>query len=238
MSDSVALVTGASRGIGARIASSLLADGFKVVGVARSPIDQWESVDSAGYHRHLCDLTDESSVKRLFSEVRKQHGRLDVVINNAGAFNSDFLLTASAERFASLLQANLLSVQVVSREAVKLMRPNGFGRVVSISSIATRIPMTGNALYGTSKVALERLMSGFAAEFRSSGITFNSVAISFVEDTGMVNALRPEARSAYEARLLAPQGLSIDQVMHTIRFLVAPDAAPVTGQTVVLGSPD
>lgn len=237
MSERVAIVTGASRGIGSRIATGLLADGFNVVGIARSPISEWEVVDSAGFYRHVCDLTDESAVKRLFSEVRKQYGCLEVVVNNAGVFSSDLLLTASADRFASVLQTNLLSAQIVTREAVKLMRPKGFGRVVSISSIATRIPVIGNALYATSKVALEELMGGFAMEFRSSGITFNNVAISFVEDTGMVNALPSTARASYEEKLLSPTALDMSQVMHAIRFLVAPNAAPVTAQTIVLGSP-
>jgi len=237
MSQQVALVTGASRGIGSKVVTGLLADGFEVIGGARSSADGWESEASAQFHRYECDLTDESAVKRLFSEVRKQFGRLDVVINNAGAFSSDLLTTASADRFAALLQANLLSAQIVTREAVKLMRPKGFGRVVSISSIATRISITGNALYAISKLALEELMRGFATEFRSSGITFNTVAISFVEGTSMVNQLRSEVRATYEARLLATPALSMDEVMHAIRFFASPDAAPVTGQTIVLGSP-
>ncbi len=233
----VALVTGASRGLGRLMVDGLLARGYLVVGVARTPVEEWIGADVEGFERHACDITDDSAVKRLFSEMRKRHGRLDAVINNAGAFSSDLLLTASADRFATILRANLVGAQVVSREAVKLMRPKGFGRIVSISSIATRVPMPGNAVYATSKLALEALMTGFAVEFRASGITFNSVGISFVDHTGMVDALRPEARASYESRLLQPHALSMDEVMHAICFFLDESAGAVTAQSITLGSP-
>jgi 3-oxoacyl-[acyl-carrier protein] reductase len=233
----VALVTGASRGLGRLMVDGLLSQGYLVVGVARSAVDEWAGDDVDGFERHVCDITDDSAVKRLFSDVRKRHGRLDAVINNAGAFSSDLLLTASADRFASVLRANLVGAQVVTREAVKLMRPKSFGRVVSISSIATRLPMPGNAVYATSKLALEALMTGFAVEFRGSGITFNSVGISFVDHTGMVDALRPDARASYESRLLQPHPLSMDEVMHAIGFFLDESAGAVTAQSITLGSP-
>lgn len=237
MNRKIVLITGASRGLGSRIAEAFLAEGCLVVGVARSPVEAWQGVVHESFERHVCDITDESMVKRLFSDLRKRHGRLDVLINNAGAFSGDLLLTASADRFGALLRANLVSAQVVTREAVKLMRPKGTGRVVSISSIATSIPIVGNALYATTKIGLEALMQGFAVEFRGSGITFNSVGVSFLEDTGMVDALPPAARASYEARLLVPNSLKIDEIMHAVRFFTADEAGAVTGQLIALGSP-
>lgn len=237
MSDRVVLITGASRGIGRRIADAFLEDGHTVIGVARSPIGSWESPTSDRFEPRVCDVTDESAVKRLFSEIRKRHGRLDVLINNAGMFSSDLLLSASADRFASVLHANLISAHVVTREAAKLMKANGAGRVISISSIASSIALTGNGLYATSKVALEALMKSFAVEFRNSGITFNSVGVSFLENTGMVESLRPEARAHYEARLLAPTPLRFAEIMRAISFFASEDAGSINAQVVTLGSP-
>ena len=237
MTEKIVLITGASRGLGRRLADGFLADGWLVVGVARSPIEAWEGEVLERFERHVCDITDESMVKRLFSSLRKRLGHLDVLINNAGAFSSDLLLTTNANRFSALLLANLVSAQVVTREAVKLMRPKGVGRVVSISSIAVEIPLNGNALYATTKIGLESLMRGFAVEFKGSGITFNSVGVSFIEDTGMVGALLPAARASYETRLLTPKPLRIDEILHAVRFFVADDAAPITGQVIKLGSP-
>lgn len=237
MNERVVLITGASRGLGRQLVDGFLADGWLVVGVARSATGEWAGEAHARFERHVCDITDESMVKRLFSDIRKRLGRLDLLVNNAGAFSSDLLLSASAERFSALLRANLVSAQVVTREAVKLMRPKGVGRVVSISSIAVAIPLTGNALYATTKIALESLMTGFAVEFRGSGITFNSIGVSFLEDTGMVGALRPAARVIYETRLLAPAPLKIGEILHAVRFFASDDAASVTGQMITLGSP-
>jgi 3-oxoacyl-[acyl-carrier protein] reductase len=233
----VALITGASRGLGSRIAAGFLAQGMTVVGVARSPFDEWHQSVADRFERRICDVTDDSAVKRLFSDVRKTFGQLDVVVNNAGAFSGDLLLSTSADRFSNLLRSNLVSAHIVTREAVKLMRPKGIGRVVSISSIATSIPVTGNGLYASTKLGLEFLMKSFAHEFRGSGITFNSVGISFLDDTGMVDALRPEARSSYEARLLAPHPLNIEEIMCAITFLADERSGSVTGQTIALGSP-
>lgn len=237
MTGRVFLVTGASRGLGRKLVDGFLAEGHTVIGVARSPIEAWQGDAHERFDQRVCDLTDESAVKRLFSDLRKSHGRLDVLVNNAGAFSADLLLTASADRFGALLSANLLSAQVVTREAVKLMRPKGTGRVVSITSIAVAIPLMGNALYAATKVALESLMRGFAVEFKGSGITFNSLAISFLEETGMVDALPQVARSSYEARLLIPRPLRIEEILHVVRFFAAEDAASVTGQIMALGSP-
>ena len=237
MTSRVVLVTGASRGLGRRLVDGLTDDDTVVIGLARSTIEDWERPEAEGFEPHVCDVTDESQVKRLFSDIRKRHGQLDLVVNNAGAFNGQVLLTASAERFAALMQANLISAHLVTRESVKLMSPKRAGRVVSISSIAAALPMTGNALYASTKLALEALMRSFAVEFRGSGITFNSVAISFLEGTGMVDALRPEARAAYEARLLAPPPLHIDEIVQAIRYLASPSARSITGQLISLGSP-
>lgn len=237
MTDRVVLVTGASRGLGRRLADGLLEANTTVLGVARSPLEDWEAPDAPGFEPHVCDLTDESLVKRLFSDIRKHHGQLDLVVNNAGAFSGQVLLTASANRFAALMQSNLISAHLVTRESAKLMSSKRMGRVVSISSIAASIPMTGNALYASTKVALEGLMRSYAVEFRGSGITFNSVAVSFLEGTGMVEALRPEARAAYEARLMAPAPLGIDEIVQAIQYFASPAARSVTGQLISLGSP-
>jgi 3-oxoacyl-[acyl-carrier protein] reductase len=238
VSERVVLVTGASRGLGRGIVEGLTNDDTIVIGLARSPLEEWDRPDAAGFEPHRCDVTDESQVKRLFSDIRKRHGRLDLVVNNAGAFSAQVLLSASGDRFSDLLRSNLVSAHLITREAVKLMAPKRSGRVVSISSIAAAIPMTGNALYASTKLALEALMRSFAVEFRGSGITFNSVAVSFLESTGMVDALRPEARASYEARLLVPAPLHIDEIVQAVCYFASPEARSVTGQLISLGSPN
>ena len=237
MNDRVVLVTGASRGLGSNLAAELAATGATVIGIARTLLDDWELTATSPIDRRICDITDEPAVRRLFSEIRREHGRLDLLINNAGAFSGELLLMASADRFASVLSANLVAAHVVTREAMKSMRSRGTGRVVSISSVATQIPVTGNALYASGKAALERLMRDFSVEFRGSGVTFNSVAVSFFEHSRMLASLPLEARAVYESRLLVPRPVTIGEIVAAIRYFASDEAATVTGQVITLGSP-
>jgi 3-oxoacyl-[acyl-carrier protein] reductase len=229
------VVTGASRGVGSLVAGALAERGHSVTGLARRPADEWDCDERVA--RVECDLTDESGTRRAFSQLRKAGGGPDVLVHSAGMFSADLLGVASAARVAEVLAANVVAAHTVIREAAKEMRRGDFGRVVALSSIATRIPLPGNAVYGTSKIALEHLIRSYAIEFAGTGCTFNCLALSFVEATGMVDALRPEARAKYETRLAHPGSLGLDELMHAIEFLIAPAAAPVTGETLVLGGP-
>ena len=237
MTKGVVLITGASRGLGRKLADKFLFDDWLVIGLARSPLQTWVGEEHPHFERYVCDITDESMVKRFFSSLRKQYGQLDVLINNAGIFSGDLLLSATSDRYSDLFLANVVSAQLITREASKIMRFKGGGRVISISSIAVDIPITGNTLYASTKSALECLMRGYAVEFKGSGITFNSVAISFVENTGMLDSLKPAARELYESRLLESAPLKIDEIMHVLCFLISDHSRPVNGQTISLGSP-
>lgn len=237
MTARVALITGASRGIGRELAAGLLAEGWVIIGVARSPVEEWALGAQERLERIVCDVSDESAVRRLFSHVRQTYGRLDLLINNAGAFSADLLVMASGQRFTQVLLANLVSVHLMTREAVKVMRPQTSGRVINISSIAPQVPLPGNALYAVSKRGVEEICRGFASEFRDTGITFNFIAISFFEGSGMLEALRPEARATYEARLLKPRPLPIAEILHGVRFLASDDSRSITAQGITLGSP-
>ena len=110
--------------------------------------------------------------------------------------------------------------------------------MISISSIATSIRIPGNSIYGISKLGLEELMCGFATELKDSGITFNSIRVSLVENTGMVSSLSDTPKRIYESRLLAPGVLTISEVLHTIQFFQSNLAKSITGQVLTLGSPN
>jgi 3-oxoacyl-[acyl-carrier protein] reductase len=237
MSKPVALVSGASRGIGAGLAHGLATAGYDVLGVARSTPESWSVAEDDLVSRFQCDISDESAVRRLYSSIRKSYGGVDLLVNNAGAFSGDLLTTLSADRMISILTSNLVGTQLMTREAAKIMRAQGAGRVVSISSIAASIAVVGNALYGTSKVAVEGLMRSYALEFKDSGVTFNSIALSFVEGTSMVDALKPDARASYEARLLVTRSLEMSEIVGTLGYLCSDHASSVTGQVILMGSP-
>lgn len=232
------IVTGASRGLGSDLAKKLIENGHHVIGIARTPTDSWLVAPSDSYLQVQCDLTDESMVKKTFSDFRKKGFAIGSLINNAGVFSSQLLQTSSSNHIRGVLNSNLISTLLTTREVSKIMRSTGGGSVISISSIAVSIRIRGNCIYGVSKVALEELMRGFAIEFRDSGITFNSLRISFVEGTGMVKSLASEPRIMYESRLLEPNSLSVQEIYHAIQFFESNLARSITGQVLSLGSPD
>jgi NAD(P)-dependent dehydrogenase (short-subunit alcohol dehydrogenase family) len=232
------LITGASRGLGAELARKLLDSGCQVIGLARSPIDAWTIPGSENFIQFQCDLTDESMVKRTFSNIRKSALPIDVLINNAGIFSSQLLQTTTSAHISAVLNSNLLSALYVTREAAKIMRSNGGGSVISISSIATTIRIPGNSIYGISKLGLEELMCGFATELKDSGITFNSIRVSLVENTGMVSSLSDTPKQIYESRLFSPGVLTVSEVVHAVQFFQSNLAKSITGQVLTLGSPN
>lgn len=238
MNPKIALVTGASRGLGVNLAESLIDDGYFVIGVARSPIESWSIHPSDSFHAYQCDINNESQVKHLFSFIRKEYQRLDLLINNAGIFNAELLQGTTATRFEKVLNTNLISVMSMTREAAKIMRKANSGRIITISSVATAIRIPGNANYGLSKRAAEELMLDFAIEFREVGITFNSVRVSFVEETGMAETLSSDARRKYESRLIISRPLQPKEVFHAIKFFASELAGSITGQVLALGSPE
>ncbi len=232
------IVTGASRGLGSELVKVLIENGHRVIGIARTATDSWSVAPSDNHLQFQCDLTDESMVKRTFSEIRKKGLTIGSLINNAGVFSSQLLQTSSSNHVKDVLNSNLISTLLTTREVSKMMRSSGGGSVISISSIAVSIPIPGNSVYAASKVAVEELMRGFATELRGSGITFNSLRISFVEGTGMVNSLATEPRRIYESRLLEPRPLSVHEICHAIQFFDSSLARSITGQVLSLGSPD
>lgn len=232
------VVTGASRGLGSEIVEALLQTNRRVIGIARTPTELWSVGASENFARFQCDLTDESMVKRTFSEIRKNGYPISCLVNNAGVSSSQLIQTCSINHVKDVLNSNLISALLATREVSKMMRLGDGGSVVSISSIASSIRIPGNAIYGVSKVALEELMRGFASEFKDAGINFNCIRVSFMEGTGMVDSLAEEPRKKYESRLLKPHALSIQEILHAILFFESNLSRSVTGQVLTLGSPD
>ena len=233
----VVLVTGASRGIGSQLCEYFLDSGCRVIGIARSETDSWQLANHKDLSKYKCDATSESEVKVLFSSLRKELGAVDLLINNVGQFHGQLLQLTSSEQFMTILRTNLLTAHLVTREYAKLMKPHGRGCAVSISSIATVLNLQGNATYGLAKSAVDSLMRSYALEYKDTGLTFNSVAVSFIENTTMTDRLSESVRASYTQRLLTSVPITINQLAQTIEFLATSNAKPITGQTIFLGSP-
>lgn len=225
------VITGSGRGIGRDIATYLIERGDAVIGCSRGG-----SQLSHAKYRHFCtDVSDEVSVRKMFSEIASEFGRVDLVINNAGlALSRPALLTSAAE-FASIIQVNLIGAFIVSREAIRLMKRTRFGRIVNFSSINVPLASSGGAAYSAAKAGLENLAITLSRECAKDDITINSVGVSLVAGSGMVKELSAAALTEKQSALIKSALIEITEIIHVIEFFAAPDARNITGQTVYFG---
>jgi 3-oxoacyl-[acyl-carrier protein] reductase len=226
----VALITGASRGIGRGLVERFLADGFRVVGCSRS-----EAPATDGDYEHRCiDVSDEAAVQNWIKGVSRSHKRIDVVVNNAGIAASAPSLITSAATVTDLMRTNFLGTFVVSREAAKIMIRHRYGRIINIASAACGLHVEGASAYSASKSAVIEVSKILAKELAEREITVNVVAPSIVE-TAMLDKIGDEGRERYERGLTIKRACTVDEVAHVVSFLASPEAGCLTGQILYIG---
>ena len=232
----VALVTGASRGIGAAIAETLGLAGYTVVGTATSQsgadtiCERFKSSDINGAGMVL-NVTDLESINSLLSAVIDRFGAPTILINNAGIAKDNLLLRMKEEEWLDVVNTNLTSVFRLSKACVRAMTKARWGRIVTISSVVGSMGNGGQSNYSATKAGVEGFSRALAKELGSRSITVNSVAPGFIE-TDMTKEL-PEANKASMleqiplARLGAPS-----EIAEVVKFLVSDAAGYITGETI------
>jgi 3-oxoacyl-[acyl-carrier protein] reductase len=230
----IALVTGASRGIGAAIADELAAMGATVVGTATSEAGA-AAIEARlaphGGRGRVLDVTDAAAVDALIEDVAKQHGAISILVNNAGITRDQLLMRMSEEDFTSVLDTNLTGTYRVVKRANRGMLRAKKGRVVLISSVVGLYGGPGQANYAASKAALVGFARSLARELGSRNITFNVVAPGFV-DTDMTRALTDEQRADIVAQVPLGRYAQPEEIAATVRFLASDDASYITGAVI------
>ena len=231
MDSSVILITGARKGIGRYLAEHYAGQGHSVIGCSRGESD----FHHVGY-RHFClDVVDEPRVKELFAHIRKTHGRLDVLINNAGIASMNLAMTTPVGMVRSILDTNVVGTFLFSREAAKIMRKAGYGRIVNFSTIAVPLKLEGESVYAASKAAVVALTEVMANEFASYGITVNALGPPPV-DTDLVRSIPPEnLKKRILDRLAIPRFADFEEIRHSVDFFMNPLSGMITGQTLYYG---
>src|ERR1700692_802017 len=230
----IALVTGASRGIGAAIAARLAGDGARVVGTATTAEGAARitaSLAAQGGRGVVLELTSKEAIDAVITDVDAKEGAIGILCNNAGITRDTLLLRMKQDDWDSVLQTNLASVFRLSKAVLRGMMKARAGRIVSITSVVGLTGNPGQANYAAAKAGIIGFTKSLAREVGSRGITANAIAPGFI-DTDMTRALAEAQRTALNAQIpLGRLGQPAD-IAGAVAFLCSPDGAYITGETL------
>jgi 3-oxoacyl-[acyl-carrier protein] reductase len=231
----VALVTGASRGIGAAIALELAQAGLRVVGTATTDEGSTRITQALAAHPGCrgatLDVNDAAAAEKLIDAVAREHGALQVLVNNAGITRDMLAMRLKDEDWDAVLDTNLKAVFRMSRGVMRTMMKQRYGRIINITSVVGASGNAGQANYAAAKAGVAGMTRALARELGSRGITVNCVAPGFIE-TDMTAALPEEQQKALLGQIpLGHLGKPAD-IAHAVAWLASPQAGYVTGQEI------
>ena len=230
----VALVTGASRGIGAAIADELAAMGATVIGTATSYSGATaigERLAPHGGHGRRLDVTDGAAVDALIDGITKEFGAVSILVNNAGITRDQLLMRMKDEVWQAILDTNLSSVYRTSKAVMRGMMKARKGRIISIASVVGVTGNPGQSNYAAAKAGIIAFSKSLAREIGSRSITVNVVAPGFI-DTDMTRALSEEQRSGLLGQIALGHLGEASDIAKAVGFLASPAAAYITGETL------
>jgi 3-oxoacyl-[acyl-carrier protein] reductase len=227
---SVAVVTGARKGVGRQIAQHFLSEGALVVGLSRGDGD----IQHDNYTHFSVDVADAKQVQNVFFKIAKQFSKIDIVVNNAAVLTSQYSMIMPAQNAQDMVNVNLLGTFFVSREAAKVMRKNKYGRIINIGSMAASLEPMGDSIYAACKAGVSTLANIMAKEFSQFNVTCNTLGISAIE-SDMLSQLPREKIDEIIKNLPVPRYAQPQDIFNVIDFFASPDSSYISAQTIFLG---
>ena len=234
----VFIISGSRRGIGKALSEHYLGCGDIVVGCARSTSD----IAHENYRHFILDINDEKAVVAMVRAAKKEFGKIDICLNNAGMASMNHILTTSYESAKTLVDVNFLGTFLLSREAAKAMISNKIsnknsaksGVIINFSSVATPLCLEGEAIYAASKAACENLTKTMAKELASYSIRVNAIALAPVQ-TDLIKAVPKDKINALLEQQAIKRFGEFDDIINVIDFFISQKSDFITGQIITLG---
>lgn len=234
LNNQIALVTGASRGIGQAIAQELAACGAKVIGTATTEVGAQsiaERLKPHGGSAKILNVKDDGACEAIIESIVKEFGRIDILVNNAGITKDQLAMRMKDDEWDDVISTNLSSVFKLSQAVLRPMMKARSGRIINITSIVGHMGNPGQANYAAAKAGVAGMTRALAREIGSRNITVNCVAPGFI-DTDMTRALSEEQQNSLKANIPLARLGSPEDVAQAVAFLASPAAAYITGNTL------
>jgi len=234
LSGEIALVTGASRGIGAAIAEELAAQGATVIGTATTQAGAdaiGERLSARQGQGRVLDVADPASVEAVLEAIAKEVGAISILVNNAGITRDNLLMRMKEEDWQAILDTNLTSVYRTSKAVMRSMMKARKGRIINIASVIGVTGNAGQANYAAAKAGIIAFSKSLAREIGSRGVTVNVVAPGFI-DTDMTRALPDDAKEGMLGQIALGRLGVPEDIARAVSFLAGPSASYITGETL------
>lgn len=226
----VAIITGTRKGIGRFLAEYYSKKGFVVIGCSRSEAEE----ELANYTHYCLDVADEKAVQRMVHDVVKRHGKIDILINNAGIASMNHILLTPLSTVRRIFETNVFGTFLFAREVAKIMMRQKYGRIVNFATVAAPLKLEGEAAYASSKAAVDNFTKVMAKEVAAYNITVNAVGPTPVATDLIKNVDQKKMQDLINTQAIKRLG-TFEDIANVVDFFIRQESDFITGQTVYLG---